>query len=336
VEQLVRHAMSKGVAWDDLGDLKPEARRLKFNKSSWASLLSKKSNANSAPPAVCPSTITQPIDTHASIIELSAILPFVDEETVVFLDVDNTLLTVEGGVGSEHWEKAMTTELLQTGTVSKERGWVVSCWLWSALQQSGELQMKPCETTAEVVAAIVSKAHSVVGMTARHPGLADCTGRYLSSVGITLPVDDKEETVDLGDPSPAGSVPPGMEGPIIMTAGVIYCTGRRKADAAEAYLRRLQKRPRRVILVDDTVSHLEMVAAQMALRPDSPEFVGFHYRRIQPPADFKLDPTSILMAKVLSRQACREDLGRAMASATTFANAHLYFRDMYTYGSESP
>ena len=31
----------------------------------------------------------------------------VNERTVVFLDIDNTLLTCDGP-GSEHWEKAMT------------------------------------------------------------------------------------------------------------------------------------------------------------------------------------------------------------------------------------
>ena len=32
----VDDAMSSGVAWDDLGPLKAEARQMKYNKSSWA------------------------------------------------------------------------------------------------------------------------------------------------------------------------------------------------------------------------------------------------------------------------------------------------------------
>ena len=31
----VDNAMSSGVAWDDLGPLKAEARQMKYNKSSW-------------------------------------------------------------------------------------------------------------------------------------------------------------------------------------------------------------------------------------------------------------------------------------------------------------
>jgi len=33
--EAVAEALSSGVAWDDLGELKPEARKLKWNKSSW-------------------------------------------------------------------------------------------------------------------------------------------------------------------------------------------------------------------------------------------------------------------------------------------------------------
>ena len=33
--EAVAEAFSSGVAWDDLGELKPEARKLKWNKSSW-------------------------------------------------------------------------------------------------------------------------------------------------------------------------------------------------------------------------------------------------------------------------------------------------------------
>ena len=33
--EAVAEAFSSGVAWDDLGELKPEARKHKWNKSSW-------------------------------------------------------------------------------------------------------------------------------------------------------------------------------------------------------------------------------------------------------------------------------------------------------------
>ena len=33
--EAVAEALSSGVAWDDLRELKPEARKLKWNKSTW-------------------------------------------------------------------------------------------------------------------------------------------------------------------------------------------------------------------------------------------------------------------------------------------------------------
>ena len=35
VQELGGDAMSSGVAWEDLGPLKAEARQMKYNKSSW-------------------------------------------------------------------------------------------------------------------------------------------------------------------------------------------------------------------------------------------------------------------------------------------------------------
>jgi len=73
----------------------------------------------------------------------SEVCDAVDDGTVVFLDVDNTLITSDGP-GSEHWEKAMTRELIDNGDVVPGQAWQVSCWLWSAAVRAG-VPSEPCE-----------------------------------------------------------------------------------------------------------------------------------------------------------------------------------------------
>jgi len=97
--------------------------------------------------------------------------------------------------------------------------------------------------------------------------------------------------------------------------GVIYCTGPRKAAAAEAYLRSLPQLPRRVVFVDDTVKHLEMVKAGLAQSLPDIEYVAFHYTGVQVPEEYSLDAMSLLLAQSLGHGTARESLQKALAVA---------------------
>ena len=128
--------------------------------------------------------------------------------TLLLLDVDNTLLTCDGP-GCEHWEKAMTAELLRLGCEQKD-AWRVACWLWSSLHKAG-VRMSLCEAeTAALVSTFKQHAQvncsvctmfiiqtaltstrptrlcQVVGLTARHPNLCHATSRDLKALESTM------------------------------------------------------------------------------------------------------------------------------------------------------
>eukprot|EP00947_MAST-08B_sp_MAST-8B-sp1_P005082 g5082.t1 len=243
---------------------------------------------------------------------LGEVVPEVDERTVVFLDVDETLLRASLHAGSERWEKAMTAELQRLGC-SKDMAWRSSCFAWQALQRV--VPMEACEgaTTAAVVAELQAKAAAVFGLTARHPSLATRTVGQLQKNGIVLDGGADELPVDLPrtESDPLGSRGGGkidaeewsawFQPPIARRGGVWFCCGPRKLEAALAALRALPgPPPTRVILVDDRRSHLEQIAAGISGIDPAPFFVGFHLAH---PAAAKLqsglDETSRMLAQLL-------------------------------------
>lgn len=255
---------------------------------------------------------------------LREVLSEVDEDTVVFLDVDETLLRASSHAGSEGWEKALTAELKALG-VSPDMAWRSSCYAWQAMQRV--IPTQACEgETAAVVAELQRKAAAVYGLTARHPALATTTLEALAAAGIVL-APSSEAWDESGLPA---HVPATIEAradagwaewfePALAShGGVWFCCGPRKLGAAQAALARLAsgggRAARKAVLVDDRRAHLEQVAEGLATR--GLPFVGFHFAlEGAGQAAPGLDETSRMLARLLVSADARADLGVAMRIA---------------------
>jgi hypothetical protein len=276
---------------------------------------------------------------------LAEVLDAVDDTTVVFLDVDETLIRAVSPAlpGSDQWEKAFTAELESLG-VAKDTAWRVAVHLWQSMQHV--LPTQPCEQpstagagTASAVALLQSKAACVVGLTARHHDLLDRTLEQLAAAGIVLGQAKKPDTalylpggardseLNEGEDWPVDWFKPN---PILIRGGVVACCGPRKSDAVQAYLQcalegqvpaaspsgseeGAKRRPSRVVFVDDRLSHLQDVAEAFVTGASRTSFVGFHYKAdAAAPDSFQLDTMSKMFAQVLVSREARSGLERML------------------------
>jgi hypothetical protein len=176
---------------------------------------------------------------------LREVLPEVDEGTVVFLDVDETLLRASCHAGSERWERAMTAELCSLG-LSGDLAWRSSCYAWQALQRVVPMEACEGDTTSTVVSELQAKAAAVNGLTARHPSLATRTIKQLAANGIVLgPADESALELPQTESDPLGDRGGGFDAEewsgwfqpsIARYGGVWFCCGPRKLEAALAAL----------------------------------------------------------------------------------------------------
>lgn len=202
---------------------------------------------------------------YRTISSLEEILPYVDGDTLVYLEVDSTLLRPANHCCSDDWSSALRHELEAESDVAHGAVERVAYWMWSALQHG--VQTETCEGAATCAALerVERAARDVVVLTARHPSLFRETRAALSEhsllptpadagcvpeggprintserrrVPVDLSAGAKGDWVSLGDPKSrtGAALPPDMASPIVLSRRVIYCAGDRKGAGSQLYL----------------------------------------------------------------------------------------------------
>ena len=97
---------------------------------------------------------------------IASVLEQARSGALVFLDIDNTLLTRGTAPASEAWEHALTKQLVMEG-LDSERAWRVSCLMWQSLQQVITEGTPVEEGTPTVVRRLQEQCGCCVGLTAR-------------------------------------------------------------------------------------------------------------------------------------------------------------------------
>lgn len=181
---------------------------------------------------------------------LAEVIPHLDNETALFVDIDNTLLTSVSEFGSERWERFLIqlfTDLGMTPHQATRR----ACQLWKAVQTVSDIQLVEQPAVRELLA---RRAHPIFAITARDPELQQVTEDQLAFLGLHF----SELKVPF-------SFDPGR-----YHKGVFFCGDVPKGEVIKSYAK---LHPcGKVVLVDDYRSHLETAATLL----DVP-FVGLRY-----------------------------------------------------------
>ena len=124
---------------------------------------------------------------NAEIIEIQKIeeiLPFVDDKTLVVLDIDDTLMVPAQMLGGDCWFRYTLKRYLESGFEFEE---ALSEILPIYVEIQNKLEVLPVEAnTASVVHRLQEKADRVIGLTTRSNILLYRTIEQLNSLGIHL------------------------------------------------------------------------------------------------------------------------------------------------------
>jgi hypothetical protein len=213
--------------------------------------------------------------------------------SLIFFDIDNTLIRTMTNLGSDEWEASLAKMLIEKGGNADE-SFEKAKMFWCAFQQVCEVT-KIEERIAEIILELRRCHHEILAITSRPSLLAQVTHRQLESVGLSFNKDPLRKFE--------------LDGlPILYENGIFFCDNCSKGLVISSYLAPSYKKP--IVLIDDKKSHLE----QAALVLDSFDFSGLHYSFVEENHPFSaLDEGCHLFNQVISNPVARELLGKGLA-----------------------
>lgn len=216
--------------------------------------------------------ILLPFINEAKIIEtttIETIIPFIDEDSWVLVDLDNTVFEGKQALGHTEWFYDKAYKLMNDTGMTLEEATKECYPEWIEIQKVCPVK---CVEKAFIPALtdIQKKGIVLVGLTHRQPSIADSTIRQLLSLNWSF-----QSTA----PSKNTFVVPSLT-PTIYTRGVLF-TGEynKKGEIFVRFLSMIEQKPKKVVFIDDKRSHVEDV--EKALMNIGIECLGFHYRAIE-------------------------------------------------------
>lgn len=194
--------------------------------------------------------------------QMEDILPHVDQETWVFLDVDNTMIESTQHLGSAQWRNHIRKKTRECGYTPEETELALDKF-WVFVQHFASVKLVDSQTV-DVIERLKEADVRVFSLTAREPIEATHTQRQLGSVGISLFTDPILDPAFLPTEKLA-----------LLDQGVIYCGDNTKSAAIAAFFEEMGAKPKKVVFVDDhrgQVFELEKVIEGMGI-----EFVGMRF-----------------------------------------------------------
>ena len=194
--------------------------------------------------------------------QFSDVLNYVDNDTVVLLDVDNTLIEPATNVGTIAWLDHYVTKLMEKG-MDKIAAVKKVYKLWLPLQY--KITVK---TVEKDISRVINQLHAsgikTMGLTARGFGMAEQTDKQLKSVDIVL------ENNTLHDDKIVFS-----EGEGFYKGVLSIFPGENKGKHLLAFFEHINNFPKKVLFVDDKDFFIEEVG--VALKRLNIDFTGIRY-----------------------------------------------------------
>ena len=186
----------------------------------------------------------------AEIIEIyqfNEIEKYASAETLVILDIDNTLLMPQQELGSDQWFRYRLDYYRKQGNTYPQ-ALEMALPEWEAVQNITDVKVVE-ETTPEVIASLQNQKIRVIGLTTRGLALATRTVQQLESVGIDLSITaPSRDEIPLLNPHA-----------ILFRKGILFTSGTHKGKGLQKLLAKLDYTPRRIIFINDKRGNLRQL-----------------------------------------------------------------------------
>lgn len=188
---------------------------------------------------------------------------YVTPDTLVILDIDNTLIEPVQTLGSDQWFYHQFEGYVNAG-MSKSKALEKALAEWTAVQSI--TKVKTIETNiAAIVRTMQEEGFQMMGLTTRGLGLATRTIEQLQTVSIDLYVN-----------SPCSDDHYFMNGQgILFRKGILFTAGTDKGKTLSKFLALIDVQPKRIVFINDKATHIAEVE-RMASEQGIP-FLGLRY-----------------------------------------------------------
>lgn len=196
---------------------------------------------------------------------IETILPFIDENTWVIVDLDNTTFEGKQALGHTDWFYDKAFALMREEGLTLEEATRACYPEWIEIQKI--CPVKPIEEAfISALIALQERGNIVMALTHRQPSLAEATLRQLSSLGLNF---------HLSAPAEHSFAVPSST-PTLYVQGVLFTGEYNKKGAIFAdFLSLINHLPAKVVFIDDKRGHVEDVKTTLALL--GIDCIGFHY-----------------------------------------------------------
>lgn len=196
--------------------------------------------------------------------DMSSIDPWITSDTIVLLDLDNTLFRPTTSLGSAQWFTRIVQGGIDAGFDKITAANIVYPSYTRAMRFT---QMEPCDShIPDLMRKWQKRAYAVIGLTARWPVVAPRTVEQLRACDVVLGEHRwKNQAISFDTPIPA-----------CFLDGIIFANENDKSEILALFLDQANhKGVKRLVLVDDALKNLHTVrreAEELQL-----EFVGLRY-----------------------------------------------------------
>lgn len=197
--------------------------------------------------------------------QMEEIIPEIDADTLVFFDVDNTLLISECMLGSESWWSSTEKILEQTGITFENAASHLVPTMWKIFETVPQIALE--KITPELIRNLQDQNQCVFGLTAR-----DLTPPHFANFDLLTHHQLRNVLIDFSNHSLD------LEGSAIsnfFSHGIIFTCEQLKGPYLLNFLQSANLHPRKVIFIDDNLKQLQSVQASMDALGIC--FTGFHY-----------------------------------------------------------
>jgi hypothetical protein len=212
-----------------------------------------------------------PLMCEARIIEtphIADVVPLIDDDTWVLVDLDNTLFEAKQAMGHANWVYDQLEQRLNQGA-TREEAFLAFHPTWIKLQE--KCPVKPLEEDfVPLLKQFQKKGIVVLGLTHRPPAVAKATLNQVTSLDF-----DFKETAPTKD---SFCVP--SSHPTQYVDGILFVGDfNKKGDVFLPFLSIIEKFPKKIVFIDDKKKNVEEL--EKAFSGRGVEFIGIYYTAIQ-------------------------------------------------------
>lgn len=229
-----------------------------------------------------------PLDNINDAQSMREILKHLSFDSVLLLDLDNTVIESSIELGSDAWFVQLCTHAIREIS-DKSQAIIMAIHLYHEIQQIVRAQAVE-EVSVKIINTLQGIGIPVIAITARDQCLEQATIRQLHDVGIDLD--------DQGFAPMALSLTTAEQA--FYNNGIIYCGGKDKGACFSSFLETSNMKPRHIVMADDKLKHLEHV--RQAVEHLGIPFDGIRYGHLDAKvAEFNFNEAHHQLASVQSK-----------------------------------